>query len=72
MSNREPTSAQVMSLKKAGDMFIPFGRYKGQTVRDVSEVNRKYLEWMEENCQLSEYFKEHLTLWLDFGHRENS
>jgi len=70
MPGREPTSAELLALKKAGDSVVPFGRFKGQTLRDVDVENRPYLEWMERNCNLRDPFASNLTLWLDYGHRE--
>lgn len=36
------------------DYVFPFGRYKGQWISDIYEVNPSYLDWVLRNCEISD------------------
>ena len=40
------------------DCVFPFGRYKGQMVSDVYEVNPHYLKWVLDNAEISKELEE--------------
>lgn len=33
-------------------MLMPFGKYKGQELEDVMEMNPSYIVWLKDNCDL--------------------
>lgn len=40
---------QVMSLEEAWDIEVPFGKYKGRTIKNLFISDPRYLTWMAQN-----------------------
>lgn len=43
---------------------IPFGKHKGKTFEDLCKEDKKYLEWLSDQKELSEDLKHTLDYWL--------
>jgi len=39
------------SIRSKSSMVFPFGKHKGETVEDVIDVDREYLEWFVKNIR---------------------
>lgn len=62
---------EMLGKKKFGNLdhlpkpiIFTFGKYKGQTVEDVYNTNRDYLEWVDNNVKMEKDIKESIEDWL--------
>lgn len=46
---------------------VPFGKYKGSTVEEIYDMDRKYLQWLQERVELTGELKESVDDWLRRG-----
>ena len=46
------------SFKKEKSIKIPFGKYKGRTVKEILISDRDYLNWLKTKCSFISHFKD--------------
>lgn len=49
-------SANEFNKKKSDCGKIPFGKFKGRTVKDVASFDRQYLSWLIQQPMMAEKF----------------
>lgn len=63
-------AVQTLDSKDAGNIKLTFGKYKGMTLSEVSEINEGYLQWLVDNAK-DEYIKKAATMLINDNKSNN-
>ncbi|MDD9147850.1 hypothetical protein OYT88_04710 [Sporolactobacillus sp. CQH2019] len=61
---QQAEQTETMTAKDAGSLVIRFGKYKGETLRDIFKENQGYLQWLNKQDRTDPAIKKAISLML--------